>query len=121
MKTEKQVRTFWVKALGNQRDVPVRFKPELGDIDLTVKGEDRWIYTIVQSVNPGTNSVSQMTKWLEVIPKEDHLAIVAELESLLKDLIGHAEAHLQFPHKDTSALTLAIIKARQALAEDEKN
>lgn len=37
----------------------------------------------------------------------------------LENLEGHTIAHLQFPHKDTSNLTLALLAARQALKEME--
>lgn len=53
--------------------------------------------------------------------KIKHLeARVERLNNIVSDLIGHTEAHLQFPHKDTSDLTLAIIEARAALKEDEE-
>lgn len=44
--------------------------------------------------------------------------LLKDMESLakaLEDLEGHTIAHLQFPHKETSNLTVAIINAREAL------
>lgn len=78
--TKPKIRTVWVKALGNQRDEPIRFKPEQGDIDLTSIGEDRWIYTIIQSVDPGTNPISMLTKWLTLVPLDDYNKLLEQAE-----------------------------------------
>lgn len=44
--------------------------------------------------------------------------LLKDMESMakaLENLEGHTIAHLQFPHKETGNLTVAIINAREAL------
>lgn len=65
MPQEKAHREFWVKATGHQSETMTTDK--IDEIDLTNPGEHRWIYTHIQTVNPGTNSVAKMWKWLHVI------------------------------------------------------
>lgn len=40
---------------------------------------------------------------------------IKELVDALEQMVGHTVAHLQFPHKDTSSVTIAIITARETL------
>lgn len=40
---------------------------------------------------------------------------IKELVDALEQMVGHTVAHLQFPHKDTSSVTVAIITAKETL------
>lgn len=62
-----KVREFWVEATGNQKDELSEFLSSDHVIDLSNPGEDRWIYTTIQTVNPGTNSVAMKKKWLHLV------------------------------------------------------
>ncbi len=83
----KAPRDFWVKATGYQNEACT--SPNKG-IDLTLPGEDRWIYTTIQTVHPGTNSVAMKTKWLhvrEVLPSEPDLTTeLAKYRALAEEM-----------------------------------
>jgi hypothetical protein len=67
MTENKRARHYWVKATGGQLKVPVEINSnEFDNIDLTT-GDDRWIYTVIQTVDPTTNPTSMKQKWLHLI------------------------------------------------------
>lgn len=86
MKDEAKPREWWVKAQGNQQDCSIKIAAQFGDIDLTNPGEDRWIYTIIQTVNPGNNPVSLLTKWLNFVERSAYDAMAAENKRLREAL-----------------------------------
>lgn len=61
------IRVFWVEATGNQRDDENGLQNPDYEIDLTDPGEDRWIYTTIQTVDPGNNSVAKKKKYLKLV------------------------------------------------------
>lgn len=75
----EKTRQFWAKATGYQHEACTSPNEV---IDLTSPGEDRWIYTTIQTVNPGTDSLSTQNqyKWLHLV---EHSAYV-KLESALR-------------------------------------
>ena len=80
-------RVFWVKAEGHQLDDTIRVAKCADDhIDLTQPGENRWIATIIQQVDPGTNPISMTTKWLHLIERRFFDKQAEELEKLRAEL-----------------------------------
>lgn len=90
-------RVFYLKAVGNQSDRPIRIPPELGDIDLTNPGEDRWIYTLVQTVDPTNNPVSMKTKWLHLIEQRHYQELETKFNTALDIIESLYKRHLWHP------------------------
>lgn len=85
MKKQK-AREFWIKAEGHQYSNEPIFpgKSDVDTIDLTQNGEDRWIYTIIQTVNPNTNPILNQAKWLHVI---DYIYYLEEKEANISNSV----------------------------------
>lgn len=95
MKTEKQVRTWWIVNHGGMNQ------------DLTVQTTKRELGPI------------WFQEQLEVIAHEDHLAIVAELESRVTKMRSVFEKILNEGVDTSTDGGMNFVK--EALAEDEKN
>lgn len=80
------VRQFWVKATGHQlKNTPVEINISTYDvIDLSNNGEDRWIYTAIQTVDPTNNPVAAEQKWLHLVPYSAYAALKSDNEDLEK-------------------------------------
>jgi myosin heavy subunit len=112
-------RKWFVKAQGNQLDVPVSCKLQPSDnIDLTKPGEDRWIYTVIQSVDPSTNPTSMTAKWLTLVVASALTALQAELEQVKEEAQKDYEDLRKFQAKYIQAdqqLTAANAELEQAI------
>lgn len=86
--SDQKIKFWWLKAQGNQLDkAPVCSLDCDDDIDVTEPGEDRWIATIIQSVDPEPNPISKKAKWIKIVQKADYDA--------LADRLAECEAALQ--------------------------
>ena len=86
---ENGVKRWYVKAQGNQLETPVYCQLSEDDcIDISQPGEDRWIATIIQTVDPTNNPRSMTSKWVCMVLASDHDRVVAHLEVSYQNQIG---------------------------------
>lgn len=92
MTENKRARQYWVKATGGQLKVPVEINSnEFDNIDLTT-GDDRWIYTVIQTVDPTTNPTSMKQKWLHLIEYSEVERLEAENDLLKRsEICGYCD------------------------------
>jgi len=113
------LKKYYVKASGHQNDEsPVYARYSDYDVIDMMKGDDRWIYTIMQTVNPETNPLSTTTDWfvfIEALPVlaklQQQAEKITELESRLKEaesvIKRLSECHL--PSKPCAGSDLAQV------------
>lgn len=74
---------YWIWAVGEQEGL---------EIDLSVPGEDRWVDTTVQTVDPGNNSVAKKKAFIHVIEKSAYDKAIEALR-YAHDVIGDSVTH----------------------------
>lgn len=97
-------REWWIKANGKQ---------ENKDIDISLPGEDRWIETTVQSIDPGTNSVALRNAYLHVVEYSELLAYKAEIKRLKHQLVDEIQYAHRLAAEENSRLKLALEKCKE--------
>ncbi len=90
----KEARAYFVKAQGHQYEQQSFASLTPDDyIDLTIPGEDRWIQTIIQTVDPTTNPTSKTAKWLRLKDANKITSLCEALEVCVTALNNVANGH----------------------------